>query len=52
MPTKKHRPKEINGRLREVEIVLGQRETTAEAPAAPQLSKHEANQKARSPFFR
>ncbi len=30
MPTKKHKPEEIIGKLREVEIVLGQGRTTAE----------------------
>lgn len=30
MPSKKHKPEEIIGKLREVEIVLGQGETTAE----------------------
>ena len=31
MPLKKHKPEEIIGKLREVEIVLGQGGTTAEA---------------------
>ena len=31
MPAKKHKPEEIIGKLREVEIVLGQCGTTAEA---------------------
>ena len=31
MPAKKHKPEEIIGKLREVEIVLGQGGTTAEA---------------------
>ncbi len=31
MPAKKHRPEEIIGKLREVEIVLGQGGTTAKA---------------------
>ena len=31
MPSKKHKPEEIIGKLREVEIVLGQGGTTAEA---------------------
>ena len=31
MPFKKHKPEEIIGKLREVEIVLGQGGTTAEA---------------------
>ena len=31
MPTKKHKPEEIIGKLREVEILLGQGGTVAEA---------------------
>ena len=31
MPAKKHKPEEIIGKLREVEIMLGQGGTTAEA---------------------
>lgn len=31
MPAKKHKPEEIIGKLREVEIILGQGGTTAEA---------------------
>ena len=30
MPSKKHKPEEVIGKLREVEIVLGQGGTTAE----------------------
>jgi hypothetical protein len=36
MPAKKHKPEEIIGKLREVEIMLGQGGTTAEACRASQ----------------
>jgi putative transposase len=36
MPAKKHKPKEIIGKLREVEIVLGQVGTTAEVAVSEQ----------------
>ena len=39
MPSKKHKPEEIIGKLREVEIVLGQGETAAEACRRIAVSK-------------
>ena len=38
MPAKKHKPEEIIGKLREVEIVLGQGGTAAEPSRSPSCS--------------
>jgi hypothetical protein len=40
MPAKKHKPEEIIGKLREVEIMLGQGGTTAKACRRIAVSEH------------
>ena len=40
MPSKKHRPEEIIGKLREAEVVLAQRATTAESRTGIRCQAH------------